>query len=57
MDARLDLGFFGFSWNSVILSSSSATISPKRDASSHGTSITATLNSAFFSLWNFKKSL
>ena len=56
MEARLDFGFFGFSWNSLILSFSSVTISPKREASLQGTSITATENSASFSLWKRRKS-
>ena len=56
MEARLDLGSFGFSWKALMRSSSSVTIRPKRDASLHGTSMTATENSAFFSLWKRRKS-
>ena len=38
MEARLDLGTGGFSWNSVMRSFSSATIRPKREASFQSTS-------------------
>ena len=56
MEARLDLGTGGFSWNSVMQSFSSATIRPKREASFQSTSMTATENSAPFSLWKRRKS-
>ena len=51
MEARLLLGSLGFSSNLVMVPSASAVIMPKRLASSQGTSITAMVQSAPFSLW------
>ena len=51
MDARLLFGSLGFSANSVMLSSPSTDMIPKRLASSQGTSITEMVQSAPVSLW------
>jgi hypothetical protein len=51
MDARLLLGSLGFSANSVIWSSPSTDMMPKRLASSHGTSITEMVQAAPAALW------
>lgn len=45
------LGCFGFSSNSVMVSSPSTFMMPKRLASSQGTSITAMVQSACTRLW------
>ena len=50
MDARLLLGWRGFSANSVIISSPSTDMMPKRLASSQGTSITEMVQAASDSL-------
>ena len=50
MEARLLLGFSGFSSNSVTRPDSSVTMMPKRLASSIGTGITAMVTSALFAL-------
>ena len=51
IDARLLLGSLGFSANSVMRSSPSTDMIPKRLASAHGTSITAMVQAAPVSLW------
>jgi hypothetical protein len=51
MEARLLLGFLGFSWNSVMRSSPSTLIMPKRGASDQGTSITEMVQTAPAALW------
>ena len=51
MDARLLFGSLGFSANSVMLSSPSTDMMPKRLASSHGTSMTEMVQAAPVALW------
>ena len=51
MEARLLLGFLGFSSNSKIWVSGLVFMMPKREASSIGTSITAMVQSASIFSW------
>ena len=51
MEARLLLGSLGFSANSVIMSSPSTLMMPKRGASAQGTSMTEMVQAAFAALW------
>ena len=51
MEARLLLGSFGFSANSVIMSSPFTLMMPKRGASSQGTSMTEMVQAALAALW------
>ena len=51
MEARLLLGFAGFSSKSVMTSSASTFMMPKRLASCQGTSMTEMVQSAPVSLW------
>ena len=53
MEARLLLGSLGFSWNSVMLSSPSTFMMPKRGASDQGTSMTEMVQAAWASLWRW----
>ena len=47
----MGLGLFGFSWKSTILPVSSAVMTPKEEASSMGTGMAATVQSAFCRMW------
>ncbi len=47
----MGLGFVGFSWKSTMRPVSSAVITPKEDASSMGTGMAATVQSAFCRMW------
>ena len=51
MEARLLLGCFGFSSNSMMASLSSTFMMPKDGATSHGTGRTAMVTSALRSMW------
>jgi len=47
----MGLGFFGFSWKSIIRPFSSAVMMPKFSASSMGMGMAATVQSAFCAVW------
>ena len=53
IEARLLLGFLGFSSKSVMASFSSVLMMPMRVASSRETGMTAMVHSEPFSLWNW----